>query len=90
MTEQWEALLRAVTDLRVEIRGDMQQIRTEMAEARRSTVERGEYAAQMGALEHRVAALESSRSRAVSGLVYPVLVGLLLAAVAYLMARGGG
>lgn len=89
MTEQWEALLRAVTDLRVEIRGDMQQIRTEMAQARTQMVDRGEHAAQLAALEHRVGALESSRARAVSALIYPLVVALLAVAVTYLMATRG-
>jgi hypothetical protein len=77
-----EALFNAVNALRTEIRADITALTAQM-------VNRGEHAAQMAALEHRVAALESSRRSVLAGLVYPLLVGLLLAAVGYLIAKGG-
>ena len=84
-----DTLLRAMDTLRSEVFANAQAMRAETTTAMARMVERGEHAAQMGALEHRVAELESSRVRALTALVYPLLVGLLLAAVGYLIAKGG-
>ena len=78
-----EALFNAVNALRTEIRADIAALSARM-------VDRGEHAAQMAALEHRVNVLESSRIRMLTALVYPLLVAILVAAVTYLFATRGG
>lgn len=88
-----ETLLRAVSDLRAEIRADMQTLRQEMSGVAGRMVERGEHAAQLAALEQRITVLETYRDSRRTGLVYPLVVGILLVAVGALgtliVAKGG-
>lgn len=85
-----ETLLRAVSDLRAEIRGDIAAIRGEMSTAAARAVDRGEHAAQLAGLERRVGDLETARRGVLTGLIWPMVVGVLVAAVTYLLTTRGG
>lgn len=76
-----------------QMRMDMQQLRGDMQTALARTVDRDTHAAQLAALERRVEVLEQERRDTRSELVRPLVVGVVLALVAFaagVLAHGMG